>query len=147
MFPSPQAPLRPLSLYTMLVLAYCAGLRLREIVNLTVGDVSLEEAAIEIRCTKFFKCRRLPLAPGVMTALKAYLDARQKAGAPTGPAAGLFWHQQSAGRYSHVTAGKLLVRVLRRAGLKPSPGKIGPRIHDLRHYLPYLTMSRTAFAS
>ena len=30
-------------------------------------------------------------------------------------------------------AGKLLVRVLRRAGLKPSPGKIGPRIHDLRH--------------
>jgi integrase len=89
--------------------------------------------AIEIRCTKFFKSRRLPLAPSVMAALKAYLDARQKAGAPTGPAAGLFWHQQSAGRYSHVMAGKLLVRVLRRAGLKPSPGKIGPRIHDLRH--------------
>lgn len=132
-FPSPLAPLRPLSLYTMLVLAYCAGLRLREIVNLTVGDVSLDEATIEIRCTKFFKSRRLPLAPGVMAALKAYLDARQKAGAPTGPAAGLFWHQQSAGRYSHVMAGKLLVRVLRRAGLKPSRGKIGPRIHDLRH--------------
>ncbi len=30
-------------------------------------------------------------------------------------------------------AGKLLVRVLRRAGVKPENGKIGPRIHDLRH--------------
>jgi integrase len=132
-FPSPLAPLRPISLYTMLVLAYCAGLRLQEIVNLTVGDVNLEEATIEIRCTKFFKSRRLPLAPSVMSAVKAYLVARQKGGAPIAAAAGLFWHQQAAGRYSTVMAGKLLVRVLRRAGLKPAHGKVGPRIHDLRH--------------
>src|SRR5437763_4411581 len=30
-------------------------------------------------------------------------------------------------------AGILLVRVLRRAGLKPVTGRRGPRIHDLRH--------------
>jgi integrase len=132
-FPSPKAPLRPLSLYTMLVLAYCAGLRLGEIVRLTVGDVHLDEEAIEIRDTKFFKSRRLPLTPSVIAALKSYLDARQKAGAPTESSAGLFWHRQAAGRYSHVMAGKLLVRVLRRAGLKPARGKVGPRIHDVRH--------------
>jgi integrase/recombinase XerD len=34
-FPSPKAPLRPLSLYTIVVLAYCAGLRVGEIVSLT----------------------------------------------------------------------------------------------------------------
>lgn len=28
---------------------------------------------------------------------------------------------------------KLLVRVLRRAGLKPEKGRVGPRVHDLRH--------------
>jgi integrase len=28
---------------------------------------------------------------------------------------------------------KLLVRVLRRAGVKPAQGRAGPRIHDLRH--------------
>lgn len=28
---------------------------------------------------------------------------------------------------------KLLVRVLRRAGMKPESGRVGPRIHDLRH--------------
>lgn len=33
-FPSPRAPLRPHTMYTMLVLAYCAGLRLGEIVRL-----------------------------------------------------------------------------------------------------------------
>jgi integrase len=132
-FPSPRAPLRPLSLYTMLLLAYCAGLRLGEIVHLTVGDVNVDESTIEIRCTKFFKSRCLPLTPSVMAALKSYLEARQKAGAPTSSAAGLVWHQQAAGRYSTVMASKLLVRVLRRAGIKSGRGKIGPRVHDLRH--------------
>jgi integrase/recombinase XerD len=132
-FPSPLAPLRPLSLYTMLVLAYCAGLRVSEIVHLDVGDVNIDDGTIEIRCTKFFKSRRLPLAATVMGALKSYLDARRAAGAPSKPSAGLFWHQQAAGRYSTVMVGKLLVRVLRRAGLKTGNGRIGPRIHDLRH--------------
>jgi integrase len=132
-FPSPLAPLRPLSIYTMFVLAYCAGLRLSEIVHLNVGDVDINEATIEIRCTKFFKSRRLPLAASVIGALKVYLHARRAAGAPSTSSAGLFWHQQAAGRYSTVMAGKLLVRVLRRAGLKTGRGKVGPRVHDLRH--------------
>jgi integrase/recombinase XerD len=132
-FPSPLAPLRPLSLYTMFLLAYCAGLRLSEIVHLDVSDVDINDGTIDIRCTKFFKSRRLPLAATVMRALKSYLDARRAAGAPSKPSAGLFWHQQAAGRYSTVMAGKLMVRVLRRAGLKTGRGKVGPRIHDLRH--------------
>ena len=69
-FPSPKAPLRPLTLYTMLVLAYCAGLRMGEIVHLTVGDVRMEEGLIEIRDTKFFKSRRLPLTSSVVEALQ-----------------------------------------------------------------------------
>ena len=36
-FPSPKAPLRPLSLFTMVVLAYCAGLRVGEIVASDIG--------------------------------------------------------------------------------------------------------------
>ncbi len=132
-FPSPLAPLRPRSLYTMFILAYCAGLRLSEIVHLDVGDVNIDDGTIDIRCTKFFKSRRLPLAATVMGALKSYLDARRAAGAPSKPSAGLFWHQQAAGRYSTVMAGKLMVRVMRRAGLKTGHGKVGPRIHDLRH--------------
>jgi integrase len=132
-FPSPHAPLRPLSLYLMVILAACAGLRLGELARLTLGDVHLDDGTIEIRETKFFKSRRLPLAPSVTAALRAYLHARRRAGASTDPSAGLFWHQQRAGRYSRVMVEKLLARVLRRAGLKPARGRTGPRVHDLRH--------------
>jgi integrase len=132
-FPSPQSPLRPLTIYIMLVLAYCAGLRLGEIVRLNVGDVLLDDETIEIRNTKFFKSRRLPLAPSVISALRHYLDARRQVGASVEPSSGLFWQSRTSGRYSYMTAGQLLRRVLRRAGLKPGKGRTGPRIHDLRH--------------
>jgi integrase/recombinase XerD len=35
-YPSPRSPLRPISLYTMLVLTYCAGLRLGELARLNL---------------------------------------------------------------------------------------------------------------
>ena len=132
-FPSPLSPLRPLTLYTMLVLAYCAGLRLGELARLDLGDVHVAAGEIAIRETKFFKSRMLPLADSVMVALRGYLEARQRAGAPQDGSSGLFWHMQGTGRYSRVMTHKLLVRVLRRAGLKPESGRVGPRIHDLRH--------------
>ncbi len=132
-FPSPRSPLRPLTLYTMIVLAYCAGLRLGELVRLNLDDVHLDAGEIAIRETKFFKSRILPLTDSVMAALREYLDARRCAGAPQEGSIGLFWHMQGSTRYSRVMAGSLLVSVLRRAGLKPEKGCVGPRIHDLRH--------------
>jgi integrase len=131
--PSPHAPLRPLTVYTMLVLAYCAGLRLGELAHLTVGDIHLTEATIEIRETKFFKSRRLPVAPSVLAALHDYLEARRLAGTPIDVTAALFWHQQPAAPYSYVRIHQLLREVIRRAGFKPQKGSVGPRVHDLRH--------------
>ena len=132
-FPSPRSPLRPKTLHMMLVLAYCAGLRIGEIVRLNVGDFDIDDRVIEIRGTKFFKSRRLPLSDSVVAALQSYLRARKEAGAALTPDAALFWHQHAGGRYSRDMAGKLLTRVLRLAKLKPAPGRMGPRVHDLRH--------------
>jgi integrase/recombinase XerD len=133
-FASPRSPLRPLTLYTMIVLAYCAGLRLGEFVRLTLDDVHLDTGEIAIRETKFFKSRTLPLSDTVMAALRDYLDARRLAGASQDGSSGLFWRgPDTAASYSYVTAEQLLVSVLRRAGLKPEKGRCGPRIHDLRH--------------
>ena len=42
-FPSPRSPLRPQTLHMMLVLAYCAGLRIGEIVRLNVGDFDVDD--------------------------------------------------------------------------------------------------------
>jgi integrase/recombinase XerD len=132
-YPSPNAPLRPITLFTMLVLAYCAGLRGGELVRLTLGDVDLREDVIEIREAKFFKHRRLPLAPGVMAALQQYLALRERAGAPTNPASPLFWSPQRSRGYCIGGVRIVLTDVLRRAGVKPARGAIGARIHDLRH--------------
>ncbi len=132
-FPSPKAPLRPTALVAMLTLAYGAGLRVGEIASLTIEDLDLEDGTIEIRDTKFFKSRRLPLAPGVLDVVSRYLLARAAAGAPTGPDAPLWWSALRRHRYSYSMIGKLLTRVIRRAGLKPAQGKRGPRVHDIRH--------------
>jgi len=56
---------------------------IREVVNLNLGDVDLEAGTIEIRNSKFFKSRRLPLPSGVVDALSSYMKERRKAGAPT----------------------------------------------------------------
>ena len=132
-FPSSRAPLRPTALLAMLTLAYCAGLRVGEIASLMLDDLDLESGTIEIRDTKFFKSRRLPLAPGVLEVISHYLSARAAAGAPIGPDAPLWWSTLRRHRYSYGEIRHLLMRVIRRAGLKPAQGRHGPRIHDLRH--------------
>jgi len=134
-YPSPRAPLRPLSVHLMLLLAYCAGLRRSELARLDLGDVDLRSGTITIRETKFFKTRILPLPDTVMAALRAYLDARRRAGAPQAPQSGLFWQTQGSGRYGSAAIAWLIVDVIRRAGLKPGTGagRTGPRLHDLRH--------------
>lgn len=132
-YPSPRSPLRPVSLYTMLVLAYCCGLRLGEVARLDLGDVDLTAGTITIRETKFFKSRILPLADSALAALSEYLMLRRKAKAPQSVDSGLFWHDQGNARYTSHAIACYLVDILRRAGIKPAKGKTGPRIHDLRH--------------
>jgi integrase len=117
----------------MLMLAYCAGLRGGEIVRLKLGDVDQQEGTIDIRETKFFKHRRLPLAPGVMAALGRYLTLREQAAAPTNADSPLFWSPQSNRGYTVGGIRIVLTDVLRRAGVKPPRGAVGARIHDLRH--------------
>ncbi|WP_247381926.1 MULTISPECIES: tyrosine-type recombinase/integrase [unclassified Bradyrhizobium] len=53
----------------MLVLTYCAGLRLGELARLNLADIDLQVGTITIRETKFFKSRILPLADSPLSAL------------------------------------------------------------------------------
>jgi integrase/recombinase XerD len=131
--PGRNAPLRPIMIEAMLTLAYCAGMRLGEIAGLAMGDVDRADSLIEIRDTKFFKSRRLPLAPSVMRMLQRYLAARQAVGAPGAPEAPLWWSPLRRKGYTYSEVQHLLTRVIRRAGLKPAPGRRGPHVHDLRH--------------
>lgn len=132
-YPSPCAPLRPISLYTMLVLAYCSGVRVGEISRLNLGDVDLQSGTITVQETKFFKSRILPLSGSALAALREFVEARRDAKAPQSPDSGLFWHDKGNDRYTSHAISWALVNILRRAGIKPPKGKIGPRVHDFRH--------------
>ena len=118
-------------LSTRCLLAYCAGLRVGEIISLKLQDLDLAAGTIEVRNAKFFKSRRLPLSSSALSALRDYLDARRSAGVPEKPTASLFWNYRRP--YSYITAETLLRQVIRRAGLNAVTGRGGPRVHDLRH--------------
>ncbi len=132
-FPTGGAPLRRVAVYSMLALAYCVGLRVGEIASLTVADVDLDDGLLEIRDTKHFKSRRLPVSPTVVDVLSRYLAARIDAGAPDESDAPLWWNTSHRKGYCYGQVEKLLTLVIRRAGLKPALGRCGPRVHDLRH--------------
>jgi integrase len=68
-----------------------------------------------------------------MTVLQEYLHARARAQASVERSAPLLWNDHKGQGYQVVTLGHLLMEVIRRAGLKPAVGRVGPRFHDLRH--------------
>lgn len=132
-FPSQRSPLRPIALHAMITLAYCAGLRVGEIAALRLGDLDMGAGLLEVRETKFFKSRRLPLTPSALSVLCAYLDARAASGAPITADAPIWWAALYRCGYSRRTIKELLICVMRHAGLKPAQGRQGPRVHDIRH--------------
>ena len=128
-----RASLRPLTLKTMIALAYGAGLRAGELVRLELGDINLGEGTIDVRDTKFFKSRRLPLTASLLSSLREYIAARAMTTAPAVREAPFFWNERRRSGYAVSTILVLLANVLRKAGLKPKTGRAGPRVHDLRH--------------
>lgn len=125
--------LRPHTYSTLLLLLYTTGLRIGEAVRLHLGDLDRETAVLQIRQGKFRKTRLVPLAPGVLVRLEAYLARRRQAGAPTTPEAPLLWHPPPhEGSYSIVGL-QGGTRHLLRAVCGTRPGCGGPRLHDFRH--------------
>ena len=72
------------------------GSAVRELAGLHVKDVDLNEKTIEVRDTKFFKSRCLPLSASAIEVVRDYLIFRAKAGAATDPDAALFATREEA---------------------------------------------------
>lgn len=109
-------------------LLYCNGLRIREALSLTLGDIDLQRSMLHVVRGKFAKQRLIPLSPSTRTALEGYLAVRS-AYAGTGSSSPLF-----IGAYDKVLSYDQAHRAFRRlcsqCGLD---GKPPPRLHDLRH--------------
>ncbi|MBK7237480.1 MAG: tyrosine-type recombinase/integrase [Sterolibacteriaceae bacterium] len=108
-----------------------------EIARLRLGDVDLREQTIDIRETKFFKNRRLPLASGVMAALSAISSCASEPKRRRIRIARCSGVPQRNRGYTVGGIRLVLTDVLRRADVKPARGAVGARIHDLRHVVSH----------
>ena len=127
--PQGRSTLEPVTIRTMMLVYYGAGLRLQEATNLTRADVDLSRSVLMIRDTKFGKTRLVPVGPQLNRVLVQYDRTRPK-GRPTDAP---FFTNQAGGR---VPPWRLELRfrfLCDRAGIHRSDTRGKPRIHDLRH--------------
>lgn len=127
------SPLRPEAMRLAVVLLYTCGLRLGELLRLTLGDVEDHDTVLRIRESKFHKSRLVPLSRTTTGELRSYLRQRRKQFAvlPHTPLLGTR-HGASLRPYS-APGFHCAFRVLFKAAGVCDPQGKWPRIHDLRH--------------
>jgi site-specific recombinase XerD len=130
--PTKIEPLRPWSMQLVVVLLYTAGLRIGEVVRFQVRDYQASDATLVVRETKFAKTRMVALSSSARRVVDEYLVRRRDLGLSCEPVDPLRCCPSNRPPcLDSVQAA--LVRVMRDCGLKPTRGRRGPRIHDIRH--------------
>jgi len=128
----------PLALYdadtlrTLLLLLYGAGLRLGEAIRLNIGDVDLNQDILEVRQTKFYKTRLVPLGADLIRAL---IDYRQRCDRYQALSADCPFFRMRNGERIEQIATERTFRLLRKIAQVSRPGgaRQQPRLHDFRH--------------
>jgi integrase len=127
------SPLRAPALRLAIVLLYTCGLRLGELLRLTMGDVEEQGTVLRIRESKFHKSRLVPLSRSATCELQTYLRKRRKAFA-VHPGAPLLCNRHG-GRlrpFSHPGLQGAINLLMDAASVRDEQGR-RPRVHDLRH--------------
>lgn len=129
---SPRSPLRGPVLRIATILFYTSGLRLKELLHLTLGDLENDNSVLRIRETKFHKTRLVPLSPSACKELQEYLNIRNTV-FPVYPEAPLLCNKTGEKlRYSHPGMQVAMKNLFNLAGIHDYQGRT-PRLHDLRH--------------
>lgn len=128
----PRCSIWPEMLATLLGLLFATGLRISEVLGLTLGDVDLERRLLVIRQTKFKKSRYVPMSPSTAAALARFLKHRARFKLPNDPVA-IFFMSPRGGRCGQSTIATLFLRLARDLKIRGPKGERGPRIHDFRH--------------
>lgn len=126
-------PLRLARMRTLFLVLYCTGLRLGEALRLRVADLDLRQACFRIGPSKG-RVRLVPFGRDLADELSKWLDARRKAGFTITPQTPVF--EREDGRPDNLwNAGMRFNTLFRHCGLKPErgSGRVGLRVHDLRH--------------
>jgi integrase/recombinase XerD len=135
----PQGSLRSWSFSTLIGLLWVSGLRINEALQLTLRDVDLEKGVLQIRQTKNFKSRIVPLTSSSVAALATYRAERAKRGFDESPPAPFFVNQRGR-RFAYPTIQSRFHAMVRQLGLDSVHGR-QPRLHDFRHSFATRTLA------
>jgi integrase len=124
--------LSPQTMRTLLLLLYGAGLRLGEALKLEQADVNIPERLLQVRQSKFFKSRRVPIGPKLAKVLADYQTKR-----PAGDGSHRRFFRANKGTPVRGATAERIFRALRLAAevRRPEGCRYQPRLHDLRHTL------------
>jgi integrase len=113
------------------MLLYLAGLRVGEVLRLTVGDVDLSNGLLHVRQTKFGKSRLIPIASDVAQRLReCSRSVEQRLGARESNAP--FFSGSRGKPVSKNALWDSFQEILLRAGIARKGTVKRPRLHDLR---------------
>jgi site-specific recombinase XerD len=124
---------------TIFALLYGLGLRVGEVVRLTLADADFTHDLLFIRETKFCKSRIVPLGPNLAQRLKRYVEERHSSTAA--PELPLFSFTKR-GCIHEGTVSQAFHALLPKLQLHIPPGVSPPRLHDLRHSFAVATLLR-----
>lgn len=123
----------PVTVRTMILLLYGAGLRLREALALSRGDVDLDARVLTIRQTKFYKSRFVPVGQQLCDALMRYAR-RSRSRGPRAEETAPFFTTRVGDAMNQYTIEGIFQRLRASAGIQRTDGaRYQPRLHDLRH--------------
>ena len=127
------SPLRPEVIRLALILLFTTGIRLGELLRLTLSDYDVGNVTLLIRESKFHKSRLLPLNGSIANEINRYLHARAERELPLSADTALISNAIKGGRvYSARQLRDCMRYLLQQCSIFTSKGPL-PRIHDARH--------------
>lgn len=116
----------------LILLLYGAGLRLGEALTFSMADVELAYACLEVRETKFFKHRLVPMGSDLLSVMREYVGKRNETYGDSADAP--FLCKRDGSKLTQTAARNAFRRVLVIAQIARDGGpRRQPRFHDLRH--------------
>lgn len=120
-------------LRALILVLYCAGLRLGEAVRLNTADVDLDRGVLMIQRSKG-RARLIAIRPDLVAELRGYWAERLRVVRERGAAdPARFFLRRNASPLTIASASCALRRLLRELDIKPESGRVGARPYEFRH--------------
>jgi integrase/recombinase XerD len=129
----PLSKLQPHTMHVLLLVLYGAGLRIGEALRLVMSDVDLLRGVLNIRLSKFYKDRLVPVGSDLTAVLRDYAAIRRYLGHAE-DREGAFFLNDAGEPITILLAEQVFRRLCKLAQVRRQDfGRYEPRLHDLRH--------------